>query len=55
MTLRERILKFFCPVGEKERREFRKEVARMRATAEDMSRTVTLYRKGKHDDAVHQK
>ena len=40
MKMKEKLLKLFCPVGEKERREFRKEVARMRATAEDMQRTV---------------
>lgn len=54
MNFRAIILRFFCPVGERERREFRKEVARMRATAEDMSRTVTLYRKEKREAIRHQ-
>ena len=40
MNFRVKLLKFLCPVGEKERREFRREVARMQATAEDMQRTM---------------
>lgn len=49
MSLRAMLLKFFCPIEEKSRREFRKEVHRMLATSEDMSRTVTLYRKDKRE------
>lgn len=49
MNFRAKILNFFCPAGERERREFRKEVHRMLATTEDLTRTITLYRKEKRE------
>lgn len=52
MNIRAMLLKFFCPVGEKERREFRKEVHRMLATSEDLTRTVALQKERR--DSIRQ-
>lgn len=53
MKLVPMVLKLLCPVGERGRREFRKEVHRLLATSEDMTRTVIIRREQR--DSVRQR
>ena len=41
MKFSQKVLRWLCPLAEKERMEFRKDIKRVTAHAEDLARTVT--------------